>query len=61
MFSLLSNSFILSDYILDKANTVTVAGAGFGMDGFIRLSYATDVEIFLEGINRIENTLLNLN
>lgn len=57
----ISNSFILSDYILDKANTVTVAGAGFGMDGFIRLSYATDVEIFLEGINRIENTLLNLN
>tara|TARA_X000001036_G_scaffold430453_1_gene463132 strand:+ start:5620 stop:6798 length:1179 start_codon:yes stop_codon:yes gene_type:complete len=57
----ISNSFMLSDYILEKANTVTVAGAGFGMDGFIRLSYATDVEIFLEGINRIENTLLNLN
>tara|TARA_B100000575_G_C23099616_1_gene634385 strand:- start:322 stop:1500 length:1179 start_codon:yes stop_codon:yes gene_type:complete len=55
------DSFKLSDYILDKANTVTVAGAGFGMEGFIRLSYATDVEIFLEGINRIEKTLLNLN
>lgn len=57
----ISDSFKLSDYILDKANTVTVAGAGFGMEGFIRLSYATDEKIFLEGINRIEKTLLNLN
>ena len=57
----ISDSFKLSDYILEKANTVTVAGAGFGMEGFIRLSYATDEKIFLEGINRIEKTLLNLN
>ena len=57
----ISDSFKLSDYILDKANTVTVAGAGFGMEGFIRISYATDEKIFLEGINRIEKTLLNLN
>ncbi len=57
----ISDSFKLSDYILEKANTVTVAVAGFGMEGFIRLSYATDEKIFLEGINRIEKTLLNLN
>jgi len=57
----ISNSFILSDYILEHAKTVTVAGAGFGLEGFIRLSYATEESIFLEGINRIEKTLLKLN
>jgi len=57
----ISNSFILSDYILDHARTVTIAGTGFGLEGFIRLSYATEEAVFLEGINRIEKTLLKLN
>lgn len=56
----ISTSFDLSDYILDLAKTVTVAGAGFGGEGHIRLSYATDTETFLEGINRIEEALKRL-
>ncbi|MCH8011780.1 MAG: pyridoxal phosphate-dependent aminotransferase [Candidatus Marinimicrobia bacterium] len=56
----ISSSFDLSDYILDCARTVTVAGSGFGRDGHIRLSYATNEETFLEGLDRIETVLNKL-
>ncbi|MEE9166448.1 MAG: pyridoxal phosphate-dependent aminotransferase [Candidatus Neomarinimicrobiota bacterium] len=56
----IDTSFDLSDYILDFARTVTVAGAGFGDEGHIRLSYATDTATFLEGIKRIEEALSRL-
>ena len=49
-----------SDYILESARTVTVAGSGFGLEGYIRLSYATEESVFLEGIDRIEKALENL-
>ena len=51
----------MSDYILDCAKTVTVAGSAFGSEGYIRLSYATDEAIFLEGINNLEKALSDLN
>ena len=53
-------SFDLSDYILDSARTVTVAGAGFGGEGHIRLSYATHTETIRKGIDRIEDALRSL-
>lgn len=56
----IGTSFQLSDYILDSARTVTVAGAGFGGEGHIRLSYATDTATFQEGIDRIEQALSQL-
>ncbi len=56
----IDTSFDLSDYILDMAKTTTVAGAGFGCEGHIRLSYATDEKTFLEGLNRIETSLMKL-
>ena len=56
----IDTSFDLSDYILDTARTTTVAGAGFGCEGHIRLSYATDEETFLEGLDRIEQSLMKL-
>ena len=56
----IDTSFDLSDYILDSEKTVTVAGAGFGGEGHIRLSYATSTETFLEGIKRIDEALSRL-
>lgn len=56
----IDTSFDLSDYILDSAKTTTVAGAGFGGEGYIRLSYATDEETFLAGLDRIEESLTKL-
>tara|TARA_Y100000590_G_scaffold75685_3_gene83633 strand:- start:66359 stop:67543 length:1185 start_codon:yes stop_codon:yes gene_type:complete len=54
---IVDSSFALSDYILDTARTVTVAGSGFGSEGHIRLSYATDEAVFLEGIDLLEEAL----
>ena len=59
--NIIDSSFTLSDYILDCAKMVTIAGSGFGSEGYIRLSYATDKAIFLEGINKLEKALSDLN
>jgi aspartate aminotransferase len=48
------NSVELADFILKKALVVTVPGTEFGMEGFIRLSYAGSVTDITEGIERIK-------
>ena len=57
---ILRDTFDLSDYILDTANVVTVAGDGFGAKGYLRLSFATSSEIIKNGIERIEKSLKEL-
>jgi len=44
----------ISDFLLRKALVVTVPGVEFGMEGFIRLSYAGSVKDITEGIARIK-------
>jgi aspartate aminotransferase len=41
------------DRLLKEEQTVVTDGAGFGADGYIRISYATSLESLQEGINRI--------
>jgi aspartate aminotransferase len=43
----------LAAYLLDKVQVVTVPGAEFGMDGYLRLSYCGPVEDVREGVRRI--------
>ena len=57
---ILRDTFDLSDYILNTANVVTVAGDGFGAKGYLRLSFATSSEIIKNGIKRIEKSLKEL-
>ena len=57
---ILRDTFDLSDYILDTASVVTVAGDGFGAKGYLRLSFATSSEIIKTGIKRIEESLKEL-
>lgn len=50
-----SNSSIeLSQFLLRKALVVSVPGKEFGMEGYIRLSYAGSVKEILTGIERIK-------
>lgn len=42
-----------ADRLLKEEHTVVTDGAGFGADGYIRISYATKLETLKEGINRI--------
>jgi aspartate aminotransferase len=57
---ILRDTFDLSDYILDTASVVTVAGDGFGAKGYLRLSFATSGKIIKAGIKRIEESLKEL-
>jgi len=50
----LHNSEELASFILKKALVVTVPGKEFGMEGFLRLSYAGTVKDITEGISRIK-------
>lgn len=40
--------------LLEDSGVAVVPGIGFGMDGYFRLSFATDEKSIIEGINRIE-------
>ena len=42
-----------ADKLLREAHTVVTDGAGFGVDGYIRISYATSMERLQEGLARI--------
>ena len=44
----------LCEDILERALVALVPSEGFGIDGYVRLSYATSMEIIKEGLDRIE-------
>lgn len=45
--------------LLDKEKVALVPGVGFGMDGFVRFSYATNLENIISGLKRIDNFVKN--
>lgn len=49
-----ANSEELADFLLKKALVVTVPGKPFGMEGYLRLSFAGSVKDITEGIERIK-------
>ncbi len=57
---LINSSFDISSHLLDEAKVAVVPGGAFGDDRYIRLSYATTLDNIQKGLDRIENTLLNL-
>lgn len=46
--------------LLEKSGVALVPGVAFGMDGFVRFSFACGEEQIIEGIKRIENYINNL-
>ncbi|HCB49191.1 MAG: aminotransferase [Anaerolineae bacterium SG8_19] len=48
------DSVKLSTFILKKALVVTVPGKDFGMEGYLRLSYAGSVKDITEGVERMK-------
>jgi aspartate aminotransferase len=49
-----NDSVKLSNFLLQKALVVTVPGKEFGMEGHLRLSYATTVKDIKQGLERIK-------
>jgi len=48
------SSHRLSEFLIDKVQVLTVPGAEFGMEGFLRLSYCGAVKDITEGIERMK-------
>ncbi|PIR16965.1 MAG: aspartate aminotransferase [Deltaproteobacteria bacterium CG11_big_fil_rev_8_21_14_0_20_49_13] len=53
----ISTSSDVSEYLLMTTHIATVPGNSFGLDGFIRLSFATSMENIEEGLRRIEKAI----
>ena len=51
------NSADLAAYLLETAKVALVSGDSFGADAYIRLSYATSMEIIKKGMDRIEEAV----
>ncbi len=44
----------LSEFLIDKVQVLTVPGAEFGMEGYLRLSYCGTIKDITEGIERMK-------
>jgi len=53
----LEGSTDVAAFLLEEARVATVAGAGFGSDRHLRLSYATSLERIEAGLARVEEAL----
>lgn len=57
----ITDSLSFSKELLREENVAVIPGIGFGLDDYIRLSYATSMENIENGIDRIEKFLNKLN
>lgn len=51
----LNSSLDFSQVMLEKGHVAVIPGTAFGTDNYIRLSYATSMEIIRDGLNAFEN------
>jgi aspartate aminotransferase len=58
--TLIKNDYDLALYLMDEAKVSLMPGSAFGLENYIRISYATSIKKIEEGMNRIEKTLKNL-
>ena len=57
---IIKSSLDFCNYLLEEKYLACVPGAGFGLDDYIRLSYATSLEDIKRGITRINEWVCNL-
>ncbi|WP_039655603.1 pyridoxal phosphate-dependent aminotransferase [Clostridium tyrobutyricum] len=57
----INDSLGFSSALLEKEKVAVIPGSGFGVDNYIRLSYATSMENIKEGLNRIEKFINSIN
>lgn len=57
----IKSSIDFSSFLLNEAKVATVPGIGFGLDGYIRISYSTSMENLKEAVERIKNAISKIN
>lgn len=58
--NVINNSVDFSRELLEHEKVAVIPGSAFGLDKYIRLSYATSEELILKGLDRIESFLNKL-
>ncbi|MDL1955590.1 MAG: pyridoxal phosphate-dependent aminotransferase [Candidatus Desulfofervidus auxilii] len=56
----ISDSVKLAEYLLEKAHVGVVPGIAFGKEGYIRISFATSLELLEKAIERIKKSIEKL-
>ncbi len=56
----IKDSISFSEQLLDKEKVAVIPGIGFGVDNYVRLSYATSMENIERGLDRIEKFVKEL-
>jgi aspartate aminotransferase len=56
----IKTSLRFSEFLLEKEKVAVIPGSAFGVDNYIRLSYATSLKNIEIGLNRIENFINSL-
>ena len=51
------NDVQLAQLLLEKADVALVPGSAFGLSGYLRLSYATDMDSLKQALGRIKDTI----
>lgn len=57
---IIKSSLDFAKEILEGEKVAVIPGSGFGLDNYIRLSYATSMEVIEKGLNRIEEFIKNI-
>ena len=55
--SVIGTSTRLTEILLEDFHTAVVPGVEFGKEGYLRLSFATSMEIIEKGVERIKNAV----
>jgi aspartate aminotransferase len=53
----ISNDIELAEYLLDKAGVALVPGSAFGAPGYVRISFATSMDILKDALTRLTDAL----
>ena len=56
----LISSFDVANYLIENAHVACVSGDAFGMEGYVRFTFAIAPERIREGMDRVENALSKL-
>ncbi|MFQ5598748.1 MAG: pyridoxal phosphate-dependent aminotransferase [Nitrospiria bacterium] len=56
----IQNAIDLATYLLEEGGVATVPGEAFGAPGYLRISYASPIEILSKGLDKIEQALSKL-
>lgn len=54
------DSMSFSEQLLDKAKIAVIPGIGFGVDNYVRFSYATSMDNIQKGLDRVEKFISEL-